>query len=77
LFGGHITPRLSTVDQQTIQMGKSALQLLVDLIEKKEINGHRQQKIVLEPLLIAGILHKETGACNSTDLVKIFFGAFV
>jgi LacI family transcriptional regulator len=52
LFGGHITPRLSTVDQQTIQMGKSALQLLVDLIEKKEINGHRQQKIVLEPLLI-------------------------
>ena len=52
LFGEHITPRLSTVDQQTIQMGKSALQLLVDLIEKKEINGHRQQKIVLEPLLI-------------------------
>jgi len=41
LFGGHITPRLSTVDQQTIQMGKSALQLLVDLIEKKEINGQQ------------------------------------
>jgi LacI family transcriptional regulator len=52
LFGEHITPRLSTVDQQTIQMGKSALNLLVDLIEKKEMIGHRQQKIVLEPLLI-------------------------
>ncbi|TMI68296.1 MAG: LacI family transcriptional regulator [Bacteroidetes bacterium] len=52
LFGEHITPRLSTVDQQTIQMGKSALNLLVDLIEKKEMTGHRQQKIVLEPLLI-------------------------
>jgi LacI family transcriptional regulator len=52
LFGEYITPRLSTVDQQTIQMGKSALELLVDLVEKKEINGHRQQKIVLEPLLI-------------------------
>lgn len=51
-FGEHITPRLSTVDQQTIQMGKSALHLLVDLIGKKEINGHRQQKMVLEPLLI-------------------------
>jgi LacI family transcriptional regulator len=52
LFGEHITPRLSTVGQQTIQMGKSALNLLVDLIEKKEMTGHRQQKIVLEPLLI-------------------------
>jgi len=52
LFGEYITPRLSTVDQQTIQMGKSALSLLVDLIEKKEISGRRQQKIVLEPLLI-------------------------
>ena len=28
--------RLSTVDQQTIQMGRSALGLLVDLIEKKK-----------------------------------------
>ncbi len=52
LFGEHITPRLSTVDQQTIQMGKSALNLLVDLVEKKEIASHRQQKVVLEPLLI-------------------------
>jgi hypothetical protein len=31
-------------------MGKSAPGLLVELIEKKEINGYRQQKIVLEPL---------------------------
>lgn len=52
LFGEYITPRLSTVDQQTIQMGKSALSLLVELIEKKEIDGHRQQKVVLEPLFI-------------------------
>jgi len=51
-FGEHITPRLSTIDQQTIQMGKSALGLLLDLIEKKENGDHRQQKIVLEPLLI-------------------------
>jgi LacI family transcriptional regulator len=52
LFGEHITPSLSTVDQQTIQMGRSALNLLVDLIEKKETSRHRQQKVVLEPLLI-------------------------
>lgn len=50
LFGEHITPSLSTVDQQTIRMGKSALRLLVDIMEKKE--KHINQKIVLDPLLI-------------------------
>ena len=52
LFGEHITPTLSTVDQQTIQMGKSALTLLLDLIGKNETIGHKQQKIVLEPVII-------------------------
>jgi LacI family transcriptional regulator len=50
LFGEYITPSLSTVDQQTIRMGKSALNLLVDIMEKKE--KHVQQKIMLDPLLI-------------------------
>lgn len=50
LFGEHISPSLSTVDQQTIRMGKSALNLLVDIMEKKE--KHINQKIVLDPLLI-------------------------
>src|SRR5678809_1777378 len=50
LFGEHITPSLSTVAQQTIRMGKSALNLLVDIMEKKE--QHIKQKIVLDPLLI-------------------------
>ncbi len=52
LFGKHITPTLSTIDQQTIQMGKSALNLLVSIIESKEKNELKQQKIILEPLLI-------------------------
>jgi LacI family transcriptional regulator len=52
LFGKHITPTLSTVDQQTIQMGRSALDLLVDRIEAKEMEKYKQQKVVLEPLLI-------------------------
>jgi LacI family transcriptional regulator len=51
LFGEHITPSLSTVDQQTINMGKSALELLVRRIERKETE-EVQQNIVLEPLLI-------------------------
>ncbi|TMI92901.1 MAG: LacI family transcriptional regulator, partial [Bacteroidetes bacterium] len=50
LFGEHITPSLSTIDQQTIRMGKSALNLLVDIMEKKK--EHIKQKIVLDPLLI-------------------------
>ena len=50
LFGEHITPSLSTVDQQTIRMGKSAINLLVDMMEKKE--EHIKQKVVLDPLLI-------------------------
>ena len=50
LFGEYITPSLSTVDQQTIRMGKSALNLLVDVMVKKE--QHIRQKIVLDPLLI-------------------------
>jgi len=52
LFGEHITPTLSTVDQQTIQMGRSALDLLLNIIEKREIEGHAKQKIVLDPILI-------------------------
>ena len=52
LFGEHITPTLSTVDQQTIRMGKSALSLLLNIIEGKGIENHTKQKVVLEPLLI-------------------------
>lgn len=51
-FGEHITPTLSSVDQQTIQMGKSALSLLIDLIEKRGGEEDHRQKVVLEPLLI-------------------------
>lgn len=51
-FGEHITPSLSTVDQQTVQMGKEAMRLLMDIIAKKE--GKKDialtEKIVLEPV---------------------------
>ena len=59
LFGEYITPSLSTVDQQTIKMGRSALSLLVDIIEKKE--KHVQQKIILDPLLIVRQSSLRTG----------------
>ena len=52
LFGEHITPTLSTVDQQTIHMGKSALELLLNMIDGRDNGIHVKQKIVLEPELI-------------------------
>ena len=60
-FGEHITPTLSSVDQQTIQMGKSALELLMDLIDSKGDGKRKPQKIVLEPRLICR---------SSTDRMK-------
>jgi LacI family transcriptional regulator len=51
LFGEHITPSLSTVDQKTFQMGEEAFNLLFELIQKKgeKVNS---QKRVLTPTLI-------------------------
>ena len=52
-FGGHITPSLSSVDQQTVQMGKEALRLLLNLIMLKERTTETicTENIVLEPIL--------------------------
>lgn len=51
-FGEHITPSLSSVDQQTVEMGKEAMGLLMDIIAKKEGNNEivLREKIVLAPL---------------------------
>ena len=52
-FGEHITPSLSTVDQQTVQMGKEALGLLMNMIAIKEgkTSVELQDEIVLKPIL--------------------------
>ena len=52
-FGEHITPSLSSVDQQTVQMGEEALKLLIKMIAIKENNGSAplNEKIILEPVL--------------------------
>lgn len=53
-FDEHITPSLSSVDQQTVQMGKEALGLLMDIIAIKERKAEitLRDKIVLEPILV-------------------------
>jgi LacI family transcriptional regulator len=52
-FGEHITPSLSTVDQQTVQMGKEALGLLMEIINIKEgkTASLLRDEIVLDPIL--------------------------
>jgi LacI family transcriptional regulator len=48
-FGEHITPTLSTIDQQTVAMGKNSFELLMKLMNNG-INGTDEKKIVLEPI---------------------------
>ena len=49
-FDEHITPSLSSIDQQTTLMGKEAFTLLLDLINDKNTNHMKKCDIVLEPL---------------------------
>ena len=51
-FGEHITPALSTIDQQTVLMGKESIKLLLELISGKEKYQPKNRKIILEPIPI-------------------------
>jgi len=51
-FGEHISPSLSTIDQQTVQMGKEAFQLMLKLIEEKGKAGTAVVKKILDPIPI-------------------------
>ncbi|HXB44874.1 MAG TPA: LacI family DNA-binding transcriptional regulator [Puia sp.] len=52
MFGEHITPTLSTIDQQTVLMGKEAFKMLLQFIEQKGYPALAQKKIVLPPIPI-------------------------
>jgi LacI family transcriptional regulator len=50
-FDEHITPSLSSIDQQTVLMGKEACKLLMELIEDKgDVQVQKHPNIVLEPV---------------------------
>ncbi len=51
-FGEHISPSLSSIDQQTVKMGKEAFRLMQELIENKDIKVKAARKIVLPPILV-------------------------
>ncbi|RFM28840.1 LacI family DNA-binding transcriptional regulator [Deminuibacter soli] len=48
-FGEHITPSLSSIDQQTVQMGEEAFKLLYELMSKPESKTVKS-KVILEPV---------------------------
>ncbi|HVX52324.1 MAG TPA: LacI family DNA-binding transcriptional regulator [Chitinophagaceae bacterium] len=50
-FSEYMTPTLSSVDQQTVQMGKEAFKVLMNIINEKEITADIKTKVVLEPVL--------------------------
>lgn len=50
LFGEHISPALSTIDQQTYQMGREAFKLIYNLIKNKNQGPAPVHKVVLEPV---------------------------
>ena len=51
-FGEHITPTLSTIDQQTVEMGKESFKLLMELMGDNSKAITVKQNIVLEPVPI-------------------------
>ncbi len=49
-FDEHITPSLSSIDQQTVLMGREAFKLLLDQIEEKDLNHQKKVSVILEPV---------------------------
>ena len=60
LFGEHTTPSLSSIDQQTVLMGKEASTLLLQLMDHTEVGTAVRKKIVLDPIPI----YRESSARN-------------
>ncbi len=69
-FGAFITPSLSTVDQQTIQMGEAAARLFFDSLEANDFYTAPPQKKVLEPVLVyrhSSLRHSGLVAANTIE----------
>ncbi|TCZ70595.1 LacI family DNA-binding transcriptional regulator [Flaviaesturariibacter aridisoli] len=51
-FGAHITPSLTTVDQQTIRMGEEAARLFFEVSAGTDFYAGEPRRLVLEPQLL-------------------------
>jgi LacI family transcriptional regulator len=50
-FGKYISPSLTTIDQQTIQMGEEAAKLFLKLKDKKNFYA-KPESVILEPMIV-------------------------
>lgn len=50
-FSEFITPSLSTIDQQAVQMGKECANLFLSIVNKRT-KGGKNKKIILDPILV-------------------------
>lgn len=50
MFGQHISPSLSTIDQQTVQMGQEAIKLLLEICNNIPGDNNTRQHVVLKPV---------------------------
>ena len=69
-FDEHITPSLSSIDQQTVQMGREAFSMLLKLIEGKNVKTNSISKIVLEPIPFFRESTLRNVFLNGSDLVS-------
>jgi LacI family transcriptional regulator len=51
LFGEHVTPALSTVDQQTVDMGKEAVKMVMDMIGSG-VSNKKPIRLVLDAVAV-------------------------
>ena len=66
-FGEHITPSLSSVDQQTVQMGREALGLLMDIIA---INEKQSGIAIKEKIMLHPVLYARESSAGKTIIIK-------
>ena len=67
MFGEHITPSLSTVDQQTVLMGKESCKLLLELIKNAPMKVPAKNKVIIEPIPI----YRNSSVHSKTPVKKI------
>lgn len=52
IFGEHISPALSTIDQQTFKLGEAAFHLLFEILDSNDPAGFPVKRVILDPKLI-------------------------
>jgi LacI family transcriptional regulator len=67
MFGEHISPSLSTIDQQTVLMGKESCKLLLEIIKNGSMKEPAKHKVIIEPIAI----YRDSTVHKLASVVKI------